>query len=109
MENADKVWQAALGELELQMTRATFNTWLKSTKVVSWDHENFVLGVPNGYIKDWLENRLYTPIQRTVSGILDRTIDVQFIVWPDEQDIEYADDLPLLHKNLLCVEYYKYI
>ncbi|MBN1581079.1 MAG: chromosomal replication initiator protein DnaA [Anaerolineae bacterium] len=100
MENADKVWQAALGELELQMTRATFNTWLKSTKVVSWDDENFVLGVPNGYIKDWLENRLYTPIQRTVSGILARTIDVQFIVWPDEQDVEQDDDLPLLNKNL---------
>ncbi len=99
MENANKVWQAALGELELQMTRATFNTWLKPTKVVAYDQDNLVLGVPNGYIKDWLENRLYTPIQRTVSGILAKPIDVQFIVWPDEQGIEQTDDLPLLNNE----------
>ncbi|MBN1935598.1 MAG: chromosomal replication initiator protein DnaA [Anaerolineae bacterium] len=99
MENADKIWQAALGELELQMTRATFNTWLKPTRVVAWDEENFVLGVPNGYIKDWLQNRLYTPIQRTVSGILDRAVDVQFIVWSDEQDVDADEDLPLLKQN----------
>jgi len=100
MENADKIWQAALGELELQMTRATFNTWLKPTRVVACDDRNLVVGVPNGYIKDWLQNRLYTPIQRTVSDIMARTVDVQFVVWSDEQDVdEEGENLPLLKQN----------
>jgi chromosomal replication initiator protein len=98
MQSAQRVWQAALGELELQMTRATFNTWIKPVSAVSWDRDTFVLGTPNGYIKDWLENRLYAPIQRTLSGILDQQkLDVQFIVWAEEHGIERTEMLPLIH------------
>jgi chromosomal replication initiator protein len=96
MQSAQNIWNAALGELELQMTKATFNTWVRPTTVVSWQDDNFVLGAPNGYIKDWLENRLHTPIQRTLSGILGQAINVQFIVWTEEQDIDQPDGLPLL-------------
>jgi chromosomal replication initiation ATPase DnaA len=37
-----------------------------------------ILGVPNGYIKDWLENRLHTPIRRTLSGIAGQEVEVEF-------------------------------
>ena len=87
MQDAQTVWNAALGELELQMTKATFNTWLKPTSVVSWQENDFVLGAPNGYIKDWLENRLHTPIERTLSGIIGHPVNVQFVVWAEEQDV----------------------
>jgi chromosomal replication initiator protein len=98
MHNAQQVWQAALGELELQMTRATFNTWIKPVAAVSWDRDTFVLGTPNGYIKDWLENRLYAPIHRTLAGILEqKQLNVQFIVWSQEHGVEQASSLPLFH------------
>jgi chromosomal replication initiator protein len=96
MQDAQTIWNAALGELELQMTRATFNTWLKPTSVVSWQQDDFVLGAPNGYIKDWLENRLHTPIERTLTGIVGQPVNVQFVVWAEEQDIDREDTLPLL-------------
>jgi len=96
MRDTDRLWQAALGELELQMTRATFNTWIKPTTAVSWDQDIFVLGTPNGYIKDWLENRLYTPIQRTLSSIAGQDLSVEFVVWSKEQDVDRPEDLPLL-------------
>jgi chromosomal replication initiator protein len=96
MQHAESIWNAALGELELQMTKATFNTWVKPTTVVSWQEDNFVLGAPNGYIKDWLENRLHTPIQRTLTGILGQPVNVQFVVWAEEQDIDEPNTLPLL-------------
>jgi chromosomal replication initiator protein len=99
MSDAERVWQAALGELELQMTRATFNTWLKPTTAVSWDQEAFVLGTPNGYIKDWLENRLYIPIQRTLSGITGQELHVEFVVWSEEQDVDQPEMLPLLNTD----------
>ncbi len=96
MRDAEKVWNAALGELELQMTRATFNTWIKPTTAVAWDGETFVIGAPNGYIKDWLENRLHVPIERTLSGILGQRVVVQFIVWSEEQGLNGPEELPLL-------------
>lgn len=99
MQEAQNIWNAAMGELELQMTRATFNTWIKPTTVVSWRDGHFVLGAPNGYIKDWLENRLCTPIQRTLSGIVGEPVNVQFVVWAEEQGIEEVDSFPLLDSS----------
>ena len=93
MQTSDRIWQSALGELEMQFTKATFNTWVKPVKPVSWDQDTFVLGTPNSYIKDWLENRLHVPIQRTLSGIVGEPIDVQFIVWPQEQSLGPSDNL----------------
>ncbi|HNT78566.1 MAG TPA: hypothetical protein PKH77_26450 [Anaerolineae bacterium] len=46
-----RVWQTALGELELQMTRATFDTWVQDTHWLQTDeeHELLLIGVKNGY------------------------------------------------------------
>lgn len=78
--NPERVWQAALGELQLQMTKATFDTWVKQTRVVAYEDGTFIIGVQNGYAKDWLENRLHGTIQRTLTGILNRTVEVRFSV-----------------------------
>ena len=99
MQKAEKIWQAALGELELQMTQATFSTWVKPTSVVAWEQDTIVLGAPNGYIKDWLENRLHAPIERTLSGVLGKKVDVEFVVWAEEQEIKQIDALPLLNSS----------
>lgn len=81
-------WRSALSELELQMTKATFNTWLRPATLLAWEpgqdgdsgngSTRVVLGVPNGYVKDWLENRLLTPIQRTLCGIAGQPVEITF-------------------------------
>ena len=80
--NAEQAWQAALGELQLQLTKATFDTWVKSTYVLSSEDGTFLVGVHNAYAKDWLENRLLTTIKRTLVGIVGRSVEVRFIVRP---------------------------
>jgi len=82
MMNAEQAWQAALGELQLQLTKPTFDTWVKNTYVISWEDCTFLVGVHNGYAKDWLENRLLTTIKRTLSSIVGRTVEVRFVVRP---------------------------
>lgn len=80
--NAQQAWQAALGELQLQLTKPTFDTWVKNTYVISWEDGVFVVGVHSGYAKDWLENRLQTLIRRTLTAIVGQTVDVKFTVRP---------------------------
>ena len=82
---AAQVWQAALGELQLQMTKPTFDTWLKNTSLISYEDGTFVIGVHNAYAKDWLENRLLSIIKRTLVGIVGRSVEVKFVVWPRER------------------------
>ncbi|MGD2049090.1 MAG: DnaA/Hda family protein, partial [Chloroflexota bacterium] len=84
MMNAESAWKATLGELELQMTRATFNTWLKDARLLASDDDEFVVGVRNDYAKDWLENRLSDSISRTLTTIVGKPISVRFVVWSDD-------------------------
>ncbi len=78
--NPEQAWQAALGELQLQLTKPTFDTWVKHTHVVSCEDSTYLIGVHNGYAKDWLENRLLTTIKRTLTSIVGHTTEVKFVV-----------------------------
>ena len=80
----EAAWKATLGELELQMTRATFNTWLKGARLLTCDDNVYVIGVRNDYAKDWLDNRLHDTIVRTLTAISDQESSIRFVVWSDE-------------------------
>jgi chromosomal replication initiator protein len=80
----EAAWKATLGELELQMTRATFNTWLKDARMLACDNNEYVIGVRNDYAKDWLENRLHETIIRTLAAITGQESSIRFVVWSDE-------------------------
>ncbi len=78
--DAHRIWQAAQGELQLQMTRATYDTWLKETFAVSYEDGLLIVGTESPYAKEWLENRFLGTIKRTLAGILGHTAEVRFIV-----------------------------
>jgi len=80
MANSETIWETALGELQLQMTKATFDTWVKQTSVLAYEDGTFIIGVQNGYAKDWLENRLAGSIKRTLTSIVNRSVEVKFAV-----------------------------
>lgn len=90
---ASQVWQAALGELQMQMSKATFETWVKPSKVLSYEDGEFIIAVPTAFIKDWLESKLLSSIKRSLSGILGRSVDVTIIVLQEEANAGEA----LLH------------
>ena len=89
--NTDQVWQAALGQLQLQMTRATFDTWLKDTRIISQNNGNMVIGTKNAFAKDWLENRLLNTINRTVANVLGRPVDIQFAIDTEMEPLDQRD------------------
>src|SRR5512143_999648 len=77
----DQVWQTALGELQLQLTGATYDTWLGTASLVAYENGLFTVGVQNDRAKDWLENRLHDLIKRTIDGIVGKPTEVRFVVW----------------------------
>lgn len=80
----ESAWKATLGELELQMTKATFSTWLRDARLLSCEQDRYVIGVRNDYAKDWLENRLRDTITRTLSAVVKQQVTLKFVVWSDE-------------------------
>jgi hypothetical protein len=70
--DARQVWKAVLEELRMQMTRATFDTWLAGSQVcqVSNDGSTLTVEVRDEYAVDWLRTRWLTPIERTLCGVI---------------------------------------
>ena len=65
MENND-IWQAALGELELTLSKANFTAWFKNTYVSSYEGGKLVISVPNLFTKAWLEKKHHDAIVRAL-------------------------------------------
>lgn len=97
----ENAWKATLGELELQMTKATFNTWLKDTCLLRHKDNIYVVGVRNAYAKDWLENRLRDTILRTLSAIAAGPVEVEFVVWTDEVPVEAEEPDEVIETSYL--------
>lgn len=99
--DAKRIWQAALGELQLELTRATFETWLRDTRLVACEDGVFVIGVANTYARDWLESRLRSVVARVLTRLTGRTASVRFVVWEGEKtEPEPSSPLPLLAGRL---------
>ena len=99
---AEQAWRAALGQLQMEMPKAAFDTWVRDAELITYEDGSFVIGVKNAYARDWLHGRLSSTITRLLSGMMNRTVQVNFIVWqgipelPNEhhvdEDIDYYDE-----------------
>ena len=78
--DAKQVWRAALGELQVSLSPANFETWLKETALVAVDDNRFTVAVPNGFAKDWLETRYRSLISQTLARVVGYSVQVDFEV-----------------------------
>ena len=78
--DAKQVWRAALGELQVSLSPANFETWLRETTLVDVDDNRFRIAVPNGFAKDWLESRYRSLISQTLARIVGYSVQVEFVV-----------------------------
>ena len=77
-----QLWQAALGELQLGLSRGNYDTWLKDTHIVSEEDDIYCVGAPNAFAREWLEKKYRGQIRDALQHIVGRTVDVRFITAP---------------------------
>ncbi len=94
---AHRVWDTALGQLQLQVTRPNFDTWLKDTVGLHTENGSFIIGTPSDFVSEWLSAKMGPVIAKTVSGILGRPVSLRFqVVAAQGNDNGQAPDLPPL-------------
>lgn len=88
------IWHEILHDLRLQMTSATFDTWLANSHLIEHGDGRLVVAVRNAYAVDWLQHRLYDVVHRVVTAVTGQTHEIVFQV-----DIVSApaDSLALRH------------
>ncbi len=77
--NLRQLWSAALGEMQLALSKANYDTWFKDTAIISEEDDVFMIGVPNAFAREWLENKYRTQVRETLKRLLSRTVDVRFV------------------------------
>jgi len=90
--NAEQAWQSVLGQLQMEMPRASFDTWVRDTRPVSYDKGVLTVGVRNAYARDWLESRLADTVSRLLIGILNTNVTVNFVVVNADEPIPTPAD-----------------
>lgn len=88
----EELWQAALGEIEISISKANFITWFKNTAILSNNSGRVVIGVPNGFAKEWLENKYNSYILRALQNFHNEVREITCI-------IDHAQAAPL-SKNM---------
>jgi len=97
MLNLEDVWSQVLYQLQLDMPKASFETWAKDTQALSLEKNVMTICARNAYAKDWLESRMTAIVQNILKGILDHPVSVRFVssenpTMVDEVDREPADE-----------------
>ena len=78
--SASRLWETALGRLQLQVTRPNYDTWLKDTVGLRFEESRFVVGAPSDFATEWLNTRLRPLIGKVLTALTGQALDVAFEV-----------------------------
>lgn len=73
-------WDYVLGQVQKEMHRAPFETWVKGTKAVRLTGNTLYVSASNSATCEWLESRIQRTAERMLVGILCQAVTVKFIV-----------------------------
>jgi chromosomal replication initiator protein len=91
---ATRLWAAALGRLQLQVTRPSFDTWLKGTVGLTLEGGELVVGTPTSFSAEWLEKRLHQLVTDAVAAVSQQPVGVTFRVHQPHAVIEQPPPTP---------------
>ena len=85
---AQQLWEAALGHLQLLITRPNYETWLKHTTGCSFSAGVFTVETPNAFVSEMLEQRMYSVIQQTLERVVETAVEIRFFPVPVDATAE---------------------
>ncbi len=84
--SAQQIWEAALGELQIQVNKPNYQTWLGKTTGLSYRDEQFVVGVPNTFVAEYLDKNQRSLIEKVLTGLIHHEVKVQFQIDENPQN-----------------------
>lgn len=94
--NNQQLWEKVLGELELSLNKANFNTWLKDTSLSSFNKDSgeAIIGVPTVFAQDWLKKKYHNEIINALKSATNdeiKTVIYQMDVLPKSKSKKAVD------------------
>jgi len=83
-----ELWEAALGEIKLNISKANYLTWLKDTFILSIKEDTTVIGVPSNFTKEWLENKYHKQILRALYNLNPEIKKIEYLVTTNKDSLK---------------------
>ncbi|MBI3633905.1 MAG: chromosomal replication initiator protein DnaA [Candidatus Vogelbacteria bacterium] len=104
-----KLWEDAIIEIELGISRANFSTWFKNTYISKQEDGIVYLSVPSAFVKDWLLNKYHKFIMKALRNISQNVRGVEYAIQKEgdrERDNKQQAQKPLVNNQLKLNELY---
>src|SRR3989338_1064956 len=82
MDN-EQLWNNVLVEMELAVSKATFNMWFKDTRISKQENGTVHICVPNAFVKDWLVNKYHKTILKSLRTLSEQVRGIEYFVSKD--------------------------
>lgn len=81
-----QLWQACLIDLEGEVSKPNFTTWFKNTNLINLESGTATIGVPNDFVREWLQTKFHKLILKTLMNHDDSIRAVEYeIIKPNQQ------------------------
>ncbi|MEK7612610.1 MAG: chromosomal replication initiator protein DnaA [Patescibacteria group bacterium] len=94
MTTTKELWENALVELELTISRPNFNTWFKDTHVVRVEEGTVYLGVPSQFARDWLSTKFHKDILHSLRSLSESVRAVEYVISRGSKKVEEVRPAP---------------
>jgi len=75
-----QLWENALVDIELSISKANFSTWFKDTYIVKQEEGVVYVGVPNQFVKDWLSTKYHKFVLKTLRSFSDGVRGLEYVI-----------------------------
>jgi chromosomal replication initiator protein len=83
--NLENLWSQALERLQLELSRPTFETWIKTAVAQSLENNRLVICTPNPFARNWLQKYYIKTIANVIQDILGYHVDIYLTVAQGEE------------------------
>ncbi|MDP2629492.1 MAG: chromosomal replication initiator protein DnaA [Candidatus Harrisonbacteria bacterium] len=85
LDNLDTLWEAALSEVEIKLSRPNFITWFKNTSLIDKEEHCARIALPNSFAKEWIENKYEKIVLGALRNLDDSITKIEFLVGNSKQ------------------------
>ncbi|MGB3308389.1 MAG: chromosomal replication initiator protein DnaA [Nodosilinea sp.] len=86
----NRLWEEVLSQLQVELSRPTFETWIKPAQVQTLSDRALVISTPNPFARNWVQKHYAGTITQVVNNILGKAIELQVTVVPDGDNAAVA-------------------
>lgn len=107
--NTKQLWEKCLSDIEVSVSKANFSTWFKNTCILKEDGGVIHVGVPNEFVRDWLQNKYHKLITKSIADGYEGMRAVEYVI--TKIDINPKQELqrkiePYINKELPLKDLY---